>query len=125
MTHPVISALERAGEGSRELDALIHTAATGEMAMKDPWGHWCKGDDWQNRVALDLKRFEVPHYTTSLDAALTLVPEGCHWSIEPGIAWIRVLTENDVADFQGFKVGSARTALALCIASLRARGNPK
>lgn len=47
----VIARLERATEGSRELDGIIYAAVTGPMS------------------------WSIPHYTTSLDAAMTLVNE--------------------------------------------------
>ena len=58
-------------------------------------------------------------YTASIDAALTLVPEGSSWML--------------IRHSEGFtlaKAGSdpckgATPALALCAASLRARGNPE
>jgi hypothetical protein len=52
----------------------------------------------------------VPFYTASLDAAVTLVPDGCGWMVMKNVA----------------KVGrwpkrGATPALALCAAALRAR----
>lgn len=67
-------------------------------------------------------------YTTSVDAALSLVPGGWHW----GVASI---DENDIfsggfqayvtpsmTHFEGYQRGEAKTApLAICIAALKAR----
>ena len=70
----------------------------------------------------------VPNnYTSSLDAALTLVPEGWRWHSyywprkdEPKIMSL-VTNEPHV----GIAHGKAATpALAICIAALRARGEP-
>ncbi len=63
----------------------------------------------------------VPAYTTSLDAALTLVPEGCEWEVYGGdkqaVAVIYVSGPKYVD-------GRAPTpALAMCIAALKARPN--
>jgi hypothetical protein len=59
-------------------------------------------------------------YTSSLDAALTLVPEGCNWSAESdGSAhvWKGGDYYADISEY-----GKAATpALALCAAALRAR----
>ena len=78
--------------------ALIHTDGT-------PGVHWAS-----------------PHYTTSLDAALTLVPEGCWLSIEfagGSREWPVVETGGGCVP----RKTQARTvALALCIAALRAQG---
>lgn len=60
-----------------------------------------------------------PEYTTSLDAALTLVPEGSYAKLQigregSGWAWVE-MAENEA-------VGYAKSpALALCLAALRAR----
>lgn len=124
----LIERLEKADAGSRELDAAIHCAIWPErithpnlapgMTMRD------YGDERTNRQVASAEyihkdRGPAPHYTTSLDAALTLVPEGCHYAV--GIE----------ADFTPFAVvsfgekGFAQTAeteiLALVIAALKAR----
>ena len=55
----LIAKMEQAGEGSRKLDA--------EIAFQSGW-HVDNNDNWigpQGEIV-------VPHYTTSLDAALTL-----------------------------------------------------
>lgn len=97
----LIAALEAATEGSRELD---------------------------EQIASECNILLYPHYTTSIDAALTLVPEGCIWKVfsdYPGDAYF--------ADVEKWVPGQGgpenwRTdgacsspALALCIAALRAR----
>ena len=63
----------------------------------------------------------VRRYTASVDAALTLVPEGCDWSVDGfagsgrGQAYL-VTKDDDEIERQG-----ATPALALCIAALEAR----
>jgi hypothetical protein len=54
----LIERLTNATEGSRELDAEINLAVFSQLTFPEP-----------------------PHYTTSIDAALTLVPEGCWWTL--------------------------------------------
>lgn len=89
---------------------------------------WAEGEhawhslDWRSRQS------GPPHYTNSLDAALSLVPEGWRWSLDhtqkppyrdcgmatlyaPGDGW----TPADVSEIYG-----ATPALALCAAALRA-----
>jgi len=65
----------------------------------------------------------VPRYTTSIDAAMTLVPEGWRFELtntgfKPGVSL--------VPPGKFFLVGSyaATPALALCAAALRARSHP-
>jgi hypothetical protein len=92
----LIKRLEEATEGSAGLDHEIADAVGFPMLAR-----------------------AIPYYTTSLDAALTLVPEGAIWTIscgdgEPGFAFIDTggrIEEHD----------AATPALALCIAALRAR----
>lgn len=64
----------------------------------------------------------APPFTTSLDAALTLVPESYAWSVQssqqfPGQAWL--YPPNNAADLE-FQA-DAPPALAVCIAALKAR----
>lgn len=119
-----------ASEGSRELDFAVHELCTGELIVKPdlPPGYtkiWHVSD-------------AVPHYTTSLDAALTLVPEG--WLFEKMVSstkshegygtlmeitgWSAWLMPK--ARERGRRIGENRQsrALALCIAALKARAAP-
>ncbi len=92
----LIDELEQAKEGSRELDRKVY---------------------WR----LDLPRIgnmeaTIPRYTTSLDAALTLVPEDIWWQLrhEHGVYSVEV----------GRTIGTQQKsypALALCIAALKVR----
>lgn len=111
MTATLIEKLEAAAEGSRALDAQIHAFVFGIT----------HSDDW-------------PHYTTLLDAALTLVPEGDYdqfWirssrGDERHKLWrvriaLETIEENDTGTGP-VAFGQADTpALALCIAAFRAR----
>ena len=93
----LIDRLEAAQEGSRELDAEIGAEAR-YMSPKS-----------------------VPHYTTSIDAALTLVPEGSTGFLlnadEP-YSQATIFRDGDGAIGQGL---GKSPALALCIAALRAK----
>lgn len=62
-----------------------------------------------------------PHYTTSLDAAVTLVPEGCGW-----IAGKKSSTTADGVVFgkeRTIRLTASTPALALCAAALNARAS--
>ena len=124
----LITELEQAKEGSRELDLAVATEI-----------------DWLER-GVSLRQFRekfpagnplhwgFPHYTASIDAALTLVPKG--WWIsriyqdEDGFEVMLIDPSSDegmgtpnyveavlMADGNGIPT----IALALCIAALRAR----
>jgi len=67
-----------------------------------------------------------PAYTASLDAAVTLVPEGWYWRAGHGVLWAGWAHLNrkhsDHCDRDDEHSAHAETpALALCTASLRAR----
>jgi hypothetical protein len=126
----LISRLEAAKEGARELDAKIEisrrrflfgAAAVAGMSIQP--GGWIVGGDSPNPI-------KAPAYTSSVDAALSLVPEG--WSFyrldqysngpDPIWGWgaqLRCHANPEV----GLAIGETRASmpLALCIASLRAR----
>ena len=103
MTDKLSDRIEAASAGSRELDAEIAgTDATTVM--------------WHDEE-------ETPRYTTSLDAAMTLVPEGALMAVrtyaEPGVYPAHVRAS---AWVQGSpRCFAATPALALCAAALRAQ----
>lgn len=98
-------------EPSRELDAAIHRyVLTGDPSPRDGW------------VPVNLQDNRAKPYTTSLDAAVTLVPEGKNFDVTG-----RDLNQTNAADATIWAPlcprypGVARTpALALCAAALRA-----
>jgi hypothetical protein len=118
----LIEALEGADGPSKSLDSAIHA----EM-RREGW----TPKEWARTVAeLDNPSIvNVPRYTSSLDAALSLVPEGWGWSLDwtqrplyqdcgradlyaPGSG----IKPHDVSDVYG-----ATPAIALCLAALKAR----
>lgn len=125
----LISKLEAAEGPSRELDADIHEAV-GLCAHREQEyycvedgndvdsGYTCKrcGKDMYGRSG------DVKLYTASLDAALTLVPEGWGWTIERDDLCASVSLWFD-ANGEDREAGAthAHPAISLCIASLRAR----
>jgi len=116
MTAPdLLTRLEKATGPDRELDEAL-----AEIAEWDPDEH--HGED-------------LPHYTASIDAALTLVPEGWQWQIstrapEPhaGRAYVHngelQMTGAGMARNPAYRAAETTAptpAIALCIAALRAR----
>ena len=135
----LVERIEAASEGSRELEAEIALAIGGDL-RKGGHGFWYgefdgrresiegrpDGVEYDEQTGKKLPpekppltdfayRLDVPRYTTSIDAALTLVPESCGWAVyEHGSAQVGRNTK------QYF--GAANTpALAICAAALRAR----
>jgi len=105
----LIARLEAAAEGSRELDVEIQRHRTGH-----PDDHWYElNGKWARNEC-------PPRYTTSLDAALTLVPEG--WFVRKLAEYEDGWTCTLIKGARNENGASAATpALALCIAALRAR----
>jgi hypothetical protein len=113
MMKELIEELEDAMEGSRKLDRTIYWSLdfprTGDMEKV------------------------IPHYTTSLDDALTLVPKEWGWAaaeLEKGVPsavttnmepQIKPGTLESNPDKIDFRANAATPALALCIATLKAR----
>lgn len=132
----LIKRLEAAEAGSRELDARIKIAISDPDVMTDGGGYkpserrppkYEKASEVFNDQWLDWEgaamTVRAPHYTTSIDAALTLVPEG--WflkSLGYGVkaTWFAIVSPGDSAkNVRGDKFNNP--ALALTIAALKAR----
>ena len=132
-----IEALEKATEGSRELDcrvALITKIGNFNTSLEYSDGvvqlllDNCKG--WEAEAESGEKYFhqaniDIPHFTTSLDAALTLVPEG--WAIDLGFlpdandATAQLWNGKHAPDIIETQAAKCTLALALCLAAMRAR----
>ncbi len=104
----IASAAEQAVGSDRSIDGLI-AHAVGCHMPRDPAG-------WP------------PHYTSSLDAAMSLRPEG--WCVDAGTgggpyghrSWARCYPNNHRGQVDGTGNRDAATmALAICSATLRAR----
>lgn len=117
----VLAKLEAAKEGSRELDFEVARCVDLWRRAKVPvsgrhpayWGYWRKrGGKWW--------RTQLPAYTTSIDAALTLVPDGVAWeiSVPRKGGGYRILA--GVSPVPNCSFGET-PSLAICIAALRAR----
>lgn len=119
-TNPMNDFIERLGKAAgpdRELDALIHFAVTPELHLdavcrKDGW--IVGGNHWQPTKA--------PEYTRSIDAALTLVPEGRWWVLNSGVQTGTAHAKVSAGKTWETHEGDGFTpAIALYIAALRAR----
>lgn len=105
----LIEKLEQAKEGSRELDAEIAKLVGTEHGPREVVRVESRSIDSYPEVA--------PHYTESLDAALTLVPKG-HGAVS---ASINERGPSSMRIGHPYVCGNAATpALALVIAALKA-----
>lgn len=126
----LIAELERAEVGSRELDAKIAVATFDEFSpsgdlvyakLPNRYDHCTAGTYWRkSRSGASL--YTAPHYTTSLDAALTLMPEGWGGVLGLGCSgrtWL--WKSNHTSSKEGAMAPTGKLpALNLCIAALKA-----
>lgn len=98
----IIERLEKATGPDRNLDAMIH------WLMKDGVGVGATQD--------------APAYTGSLDAAMTLVPEGCEVDLQTRRRYAAIADwrGRDYGLPLGTSIDAATPILALCIAALKA-----
>ena len=125
----LIAKLEVAPEGSRELDReiAVHPDTPSCGVVKGANVNVVREAENNNPPIVI-----VPHYTTSLDAALTLVPEGCSpamisWRVESITeptdrvsASVIGMDEKKFPDGRHFVGNAATPALALTSAALKA-----
>ncbi len=132
MAETLIERLAAASEGSRELDRAIMEAVY--LPTLKQWNGveveswWADGDSygcntvdgWRHEKVICLSQ-----WTRSIDAALSLLPEGCAYEIGStfrGEHWASVESQEPSLAPAGASVIHAATApLALVIAALRAR----
>jgi hypothetical protein len=111
---------EQAAGADRELDVAIARALGWKPLYRDDYSKW-----WPPAAVADARERKrsilhhptqpLPKFTASLDAAVTLVPEGWFWEVrDDGVAWV---TRPD----GGMPGTAAAPALALVAAALRAR----
>lgn len=127
MTEALAERIEQATEPSRELDA--------EIALAVGWTYRLRGDGhcwfppnskypWEHEM-------DAPPFTASIDAALTLVPEGLEWSVsfirdrvglpDEAIIYLKPFYEFEADDPEAMVICYGHTpSLALCTAALRA-----
>ncbi|KKK65859.1 hypothetical protein LCGC14_2969900 [marine sediment metagenome] len=103
--------LDQAEVGSRKLDCRIHTFVTGEET--------CESTGGQRHPLAAGKRSgwidEVPLYTTSINLALTLVPERWIWQLSPNEC------ELTHEKHEHIWVSASTASISLCIAALKAK----
>ena len=122
----LIGRLETAIGRSRELDVEIFRHIGLTATQERYCTAWCCVDGRTDLTRDDYLKAWAPNYTSSLDAALTLVPDGWAWSVQssaefPGEAW---LYPPDNADDREVTGNGRSAAIALCIAGLKARLAP-
>jgi len=140
----LIPRLERATGPDRELDGAIALATgwqhketedgrgiSGEPIIKHTWTSPGGEEFWEKTTIFNRANKypeELPHYTASLDAALTLVPEGYRWNVESSengllshIKPVAGVAVDEAAAPSSDQFFAATPALALCIAALKAR----
>lgn len=131
----IIARLEAATEGGRELDAAIFRLIGLTDRQERHCRDWCRMD---GRTDLTRDRYIdawAKDYTTSIDAAMTLLPEGWDWKIisRAHSPYQGRWPFEAVADRGDLRIpihkrmiaGFAMTAaLALCIACLSAKASP-
>lgn len=114
----LIARLEAATGADRELDA--------EIALEAGWIQVGEAGTWALPGEPDIYAPSCPRFTASVDAALTLVPEGWLWRLgfngtehcftaHPPMAMLKTPEWNYVEDKHKID------ALAICLAALRAR----
>ena len=131
----LVEKIERAGGPDRELDALIHFSTNerwvGRLTSWPPT--MIRKPDMEPGLYMCIEGDgycfgdNVPAYTESLNAAVTLVPEGWYWRAGHGVLWPGWAHLNhkhpDHCDRADEQSSHAETPeLALCAAALRARG---
>jgi hypothetical protein len=146
MIADLVARLEKASGPDRELDADIAIAVFATVNTEDDLVYARKrspGNDATHPGHYFIKSrsgaqaHSAPHYTASVDAALTLVPEGWRFDISnraptphAGRAYIHngELIYAGVGGtrnprYQAFENTAASPAIAICIAALRARAS--
>lgn len=114
----LIAALQAASGPSREFDHQIHALLGWKLGENSTGSLYFVSADGQRMFVQD-----VPHYTSSLDAAMTLVPKGvfqCMY-IEVGLQHKHWNACGITRAGQGAIVTHAKTlTLAVCIAAVKA-----
>jgi hypothetical protein len=128
--HPLLALAERcekAGAPDRELDGAIFEAVNGASAYRETTPYTMN--------ALPVRKLipGIPDFTASIDAAMTLVPDG--WTVDLRIfaadkancsiqRWVDH-KQQFFMDWTGDKHTVRPPALAICAAALRARTAPR
>lgn len=136
----LLQKLESAPEGSRELDAEIWASVCNvsdfiDFDLAKGWSPRFEAmeDGSVNLFAVDhaetwqrQSRKAAPHYTTNLQDAVSLVPEGVEWRVGGNPTAIKYAGEAELADPATgswqfpIEATGVTPALALCIAIIKA-----
>lgn len=129
----IIKRLEAATGPDRSLDTAVMQAIGYEAkdVLGERPGRFEQLTGYLCRKPGDAHWTPTPHVTRSIDAALTLVPDGWAWQVGPfnfkRISWAQLAEPAD--DIQGYGPGIKNRAqadhvvpaISLCIAALKAR----
>lgn len=132
----LIARLEKLSGPDRAIDAAIWELVDPEaFAVTKSHRRAFTNRDWtpeeQTREATSKAREYAPYYTASIDAALTLVPDGFSYHINFGrhiggaSCWLcpEGPDSGGVADPRSADGNHSHAAIALCIAALRSRAS--
>ena len=127
----LIARLEAATGPDRELDARLHAVRNPTWRSTLAFFRWAAiqpNGQMTDTTAWRFMQEKAPPYTSSIDSALTLVPEGWGWKAESNLGFGHTVTVGHVGANKLYDRpegwGEAATpALALCIASLKARAS--
>ena len=117
MTRSELLALAARVDVATGADRMIDEAispALGWLAPKPPLRSWRTPQGYRASDG-------VPRYTASLDAALTLVPEGWDWAVTKGFGESALAAASPANSVATVETQAATPALALTAAALRAR----
>lgn len=123
---------EAATGPDRELDAAIWCELNGREYPEPPYTQMLQHDRYdpskgtfeqgtQSGILLQSYKDNALSYTASLDAAMTLVPEGCFWAGGDHPELGAAMTVTNIQGSLPQAAKAATPALALCAAALRAR----
>lgn len=125
----LIERLEKASGSDRELDGLIYGLIHG---LKRNHGTFQTLDKFQfehptkrhpnDPAALYVPDGDVAEFTASIDAALSLVPEGCEFEVGSAHL-VECFWATAISTHHTCKGNGRSAALALCIAALKARAS--
>lgn len=115
----LIAALEAATGPSRELDgeiALAVNAVPVNYSRRGVATASARAEWWDD--SRETCWWSAPHFSASLDAAMTLVPDKMGWEMDN---WPQGKMLYHAAIRGGHGLSNATSAIALCIAALKAR----
>lgn len=116
----LIAALEKATEPSRGIDCKIYLAVVGLAQYEQLVWHGANPVIRYNPGPPDVAFHGIPRYTASIDAALTLVPEGMEWVVFGAGGADVWHVGNDATLHRIDETYASTPAIALCIAALKA-----